>query len=74
MTFLAVLAVMTMTCSTGCSGSADQQISDAKLSAPSELSATFPRIEASVKDRAEIQKLIKSHAGKVVVLDLWALW
>lgn len=74
MTFFTVLAVMIMTCSTGCSGNADQQISDAKLSTPSEPSVPFPRIEASVKDRAEIQELIKSHAGKVVVLDLWALW
>ena len=33
-----------------------------------------PEITVEVRSLAQVEELIASHAGKPVVLDLWALW
>jgi hypothetical protein len=36
--------------------------------------AAPPTVTVSVKSLPEVRELIQSHVGKVVVVDLWALW
>ena len=37
-------------------------------------SAAKPKLDAVVVDLKGVQQRIDAHKGKIVVLDLWALW
>ena len=58
---------------TACSSSAPEPDSAAG-SVDVEVSVAEPSITATVRNRAEVEQLVASHQGKVVVIDLWALW
>ena len=79
--FCAVLLVMPACSDSGLSTSTggEQQPTIAKRSedrpeSPADSSGTTPGITADVKTLAEVDKLVAAHKGKVVVVDLWALW
>jgi thiol:disulfide interchange protein len=71
---LSFVAVAVVTCLTACSDTANQSAPVAEPTASAEANAPGPKIEVSVKNREQLQQLVNSHAGKVVVLDLWAKW
>ncbi len=82
--FCAVLLVIPACSDTGLSTSArpaggDEPSSTAKSPgdaplSPADSPGSTPEITAVVKTMAEVNKLIAAHTGKVVVVDLWALW
>ena len=72
--FSSILAVTLMTCITACSDNANEPSLATDPAVPSGSGTERAKIEASIKNREEIQELVQSHVGKVVVLDLWALW
>jgi hypothetical protein len=71
------LAFGLVACLPACADRASQSSRPADATVPSDSSQSAvadAKIHVSVKDQQEVRELIKSHSGKVVVLDLWALW
>ena len=79
-TTIYVLAAGLLACLSSCSENASQppRINEPAAqveSAASAESAPAPvEITASVKDLAAFRALVASRAGKIVVVDLWAMW
>jgi thiol:disulfide interchange protein len=46
----------------------------AKKTGKSEGEKEKPTVTATVKSLTEFEDLVASHKGKVVVVDLWAMW
>ena len=68
------LAMAIVTCLASCSDNSGQQARIAEPSATSEPPSSRAQIQLSVKTREELDAQIESCLGKVVVVDLWALW
>lgn len=68
-----VFVLMSCLLLSACSGDPASETGKNKGDEPTK-NIVEPKVTASVKNLAEIEELIASHKGKIVVVDLWAMW